>query len=86
MNEKPFGRCPYCRGELEIEEEDEGSFLVCPAGDYRAEAAAYDQRWRKFANDSGDLAEPLDGITLADTLLRDLRALNTQETDDEEST
>jgi len=56
------GRCPICKEALS---KDDG-FVVCPAGDYKAEYSAWDGRWTKFDFEQDD----------ADVLLADLVALN----------
>lgn len=72
---KPLGFCPLCNKDLQLE----GDLLICPTGDYKAEAQAFEDRWIQFDKEVAGLKESLDGLALVERLLTDLRALNKKE-------
>lgn len=57
-----IGRCPICSAELSKED----SFVLCPAGDYKATYLSWNDRWTVFDFEQED----------AEKLLADLVALN----------
>lgn len=79
-----LGRCPICRQDLkeEIGRESWDTLLHCPAGHYTAKKEAFFGRWIAFNQLLEKISEPLDGLSLSEELLEDLRKMNQIEKED----
>lgn len=75
MSNTPFGRCPICTEELA----PEGELLACPAGDYRANAKTFSERWERYFEGAKNRPEGYSAIDAAETLVRDLQEMNIKE-------
>lgn len=71
----PFGLCPICTEELA----PEGELLQCPAGDYRAPAKTFSDRWDRYFKEEEKGFPGTNRLAAAETLLRDLQEMNVKE-------